>query len=428
MLLAAFWVRMTYGFIAEEIITPLVGAQSYVYLAFDAIIVALGMITMRHVHDFVWAFVFIISSWFITVLINEEGTMFYLNGLRDFISFLFVVPILRYFLNGKDSTRRNEFIEMMDSNLYWMLMVQIPCIFYQFFMYGAGDHGGGSLGNGNSGIISTFIYIVAFYLMNKRFDKQHYVKSLWRNKMLLLALVPTFFNETKISFIYFVLFFLLLIPLDKKAFMRTMIAIPLLVVAIWAGVLLYAATNGFSITEMLNLEYLYSDDEDLELYARWLFESGDEGFLEDLPRITKVALLPELWDEYNGAHDIYGFGVGHFKGGTVVADSEFYNANKWLLVGSVPYLYHIIIQLGYIGLALVIFYLGYVVGYKPIKGLKRDYAVQIYMVITWLMIFFYNDSLRFAHVVLPMFYICMLAYREDAAPKEISDPEIAVLS
>ncbi len=409
-LILAFWVRTTFGFVSEELLTFIAPLQPYIYLLFDAVIVLLGIMSITKKRDKIFAAIFVAITFFETYAENNLSILFYLNGIRDFLAYIFLIPIFVYLLGDDES--RDDIIEKFDKQLFYFVVIQFPCLVFQFILYGAGDHGGGSLGNYSSGIITTLIYVISFYLIQKRLDNRHYLSSLWQNKIYIILLIPTFLNETKISFVFLPLYFILLLPIDKKLFLRLLMTIPILIASLWGAVTAYVMSTGGSMGDVFSIEYytdMYLYNSESEDYAKWLMDE-DMGEMEDVPRMSKLMLLAEINQEHPG-HLLFGYGVGHFKGGTVVKDSAFFKEYKWLFTGSIPYAFHVFVQIGIIGIIMMFLYFVFIFIVSPEKGMKRNFNVQIYIILTLLLLLFYNDSIRNAYMMLPIVYVVMASWK-----------------
>lgn len=425
LLFTAFWIRVLWSFLADEILPIMHALTPIVHLAFDALILCMGIAVMGRKRDRVYAVVFVAVSCYITVVVNKLTLAFYANGLRDFFSYLFVIPIVNYFLSNP--ARKKAFVEGFDRQLYLFLLVQVPCVLYQFFLYGAGDMVGGSLGHWNSGVLTTMIFSISFYLMRKRLDPERYFMSLWQNKILILLLIPTQLNETKISFFYLLMYFLLLMPMNRKSFLRALAMIPALLIVIWLMGLAYVVSTGGDPGDMFSIEYyaetyLYDETGASEAYAEALFESGDDQ-RQDVPRFSKFMLLSDIHDE-NPGHVLTGFGLGQFKGGTLVENAKFYLKYQWMLDGTVPYAFHVWIQMGAAGIALMIWFFVNLFSAKQ-PGQRRDYNTHFFFVLIFIILMVYNDSIRFAYMCLPLAYIIMASWHDQEPAEEEDDGEEA---
>ena len=405
-LLTAFWLRAVSTFIFEEIIPPLESFQFSIALLFDAVIVGLGLLTMRNRYDLLMAAAVLVASYVSSCVLNDLPLIFFINGLRDVISLMFIVPIIRYLIT---SANGEGFVRRLDMHLFVFLVVQAFCLVYQYFTYGAGDHGGGSLGNGFSGMISTLIFLVSFYLMTKRLNYSNFFYSIITNKWLVILLIPAFLNETKISFFFLFMYFVLLVPIDKKIIVRSLAIIPVVCVALWGALLAYTVAIGEEVSDAFTLEYyteMYLMNEDSEEYAKWLVDADNGEDLEDIPRFTKLFLLEEVSEDHPG-HRLLGFGLGHFKGGTTLEVSDFYREYEWLLYGSIPYLFHMLVQLGFIGMVLfMLFWAKLLV--KDVGFGVRNYNVYAFVMLAIVALLLYNDSFRNAFMML-VFVYCVMA-------------------
>ena len=407
--IVTFWIRALWVYCVETFVPALGPLETVMQLAVDMVIATLGIVTMRRRSDIVYAAVFVVTALVITCFYNHNSVAFFLNGMRDFLGFILVMPIYHYF--SDNATRRARFIDRMDRHLLAFLIVQAVCITHQFLQYGAGDHGGGSLGNFQSGVITTLIYLISFYLAHKRMAGYSYVYGLWRNKWLIVLLAPTFLNETKVSFVFLAMYFVLLIPLNRRALVRMLVAIPLVLVLATVAFVTYSRVAGEQASGIFTMEYyteMYLYNEDSERYAQFLLEE-DNGTVEDVPRFTKIMLMGDIDDEHPG-HALTGWGAGQFKGGTITEQSDFYKEYEWLLFGTVPYSVHMWVQLGFIGLALMVVF--FVMNMRATHRSTPDMAIVVYLIITVLLIQFYNESLRNLFLMLVLNYVMVMSRHE----------------
>ncbi len=406
----ALWIRVTIGFVCQMMFTDLSPALPFAYLAFDVVIVALGCWTLSDRRDLVFGAVLLVVSALVTIAYNHESLFFYLNGIRDFLGYLFVLPVLRYLM--ADERRWESAGKRIDRFIYLYLWLQFPCMLIQFLYYGAGDHVGGSLGDYQSGMTSTFLFLGSFYLLQKRLDRNRLLASLWENKQYLVMLFPAFLNETKVSFVFLALYLLLLLPFDRKMFIRLTLAIPLMALLLYGAAVTYLVTTGNKAGDVFSIKYyaesylLAENGDDTQKYAEWLLENdGDrERDSEDVPRFSKFLFLFEMHEDEPGKA-LAGWGVGHFKGGTLVPNSDFYQQNEWLLIGTIPYLFHVLVQLGWLGVALMAAFFGLMLFRRPVAGAARDYNLQFYVLALLLLIMVYQDFLRNVLVCFLIFYV-----------------------
>ena len=410
-LFTCFWIWAVFGFVQDEILPFMTSLQSIVFMTLDIVLIALGLVTIKSLFDIVMGLIFITLTAISTIFLNDLTLANYLNGFREFLPFVFMVPVLRYFMG--DDRRRDDFIARFDKQLLIFLIIQAPCILYQFVKYGANDHGGGSFGNWFSGSISTIIYVITFYLVWKRWNSEYYLKSLDKNKWLLLLLLPTFFNETKISFIYFAVFFLLLYRFNIKLLFKMALAAPVFIVVYFFVYNAYMSSTQ-SEEESVDLNYLLFeylstnevDLDDMVLFSEML-EHGDFGddddWSVDLPRMTKIVMVPEVLSNTHGGI-VFGAGLSHFKGGTNVKPTKFAKEYHWILNGTQPYLFFVSIQLGLFGTLWIIAIMLSITGLFSKKRGNLS-KVSLYSLIVFVVILFYNSAFRIPVFCLVFFYI-----------------------
>lgn len=405
--IVCFWIWATYGFISEEIFPFLASLRLKLFLVLDVVILIVAFLTIKDKWSRVFIGLFIGYAFFVTCILANLGFLNFINGSRDYFSLL-MFPIVLYFVNSEDGS---EFKKRFDKTLYIFLIIQFVCIFFQFLKYGAGDHGGGSLGNGNSGIASILICIISFYFLQGKWNnRSNYFANIVENKFLIIMLLPVFFNETKVSFILILLYFILMIKYDKNSIFRLVISAPVIV---FISILLlnlytFATGNEDDVTsvEYYTESYLALEDSD-EIIE--MIETLDDGSLEewdtevDLPRFTKLGFFPSLM-ESSGNNALFGAGLSHFKGGTSVEETQFAKDYQWYLSGTKLFSFYTLVQLGYIGLIGSIIYFCYCFGMGK-KIPNRLIKLQIFLVVSTIIIFLYNNSFRFVPFGMVFFYI-----------------------
>lgn len=402
----AVWVQLCATFIFTELIPGLEGKQSYLYLLSDMVYLTLGLVTIKHRRD-----VFVVGSFYtiaiISAVVNHQGIIVFLNGSREFFGLLFMAPIIRYFLSGDNADR---FVRSVDRQLYVFLWVQLPCLVFQFVKYGAGDQGGGSLGYGCSGIVTTLIFLISFYLVNKRWDEtRSYVWNIYNNRILVLLLFMTILNETKIGFIYIILYFIFLMKIDRRFIFRLVMSVPL-VIALFSlmSYLYFTVTNANSeaFSEELFIDYFVGADMDalVDMAVAAQYEGTEFENIVDLPRFGRFLLLPEIFDSCDGGY-ILGAGIGQFKGGSVLETTELSSSFQWLLSGSVITIFFVVVQLGILGMIWIVYTIISLL-FTPDRQVRGN-SIFAYMAVLFVLTFIYNDSLRIAYVCFVMSYICM---------------------
>ncbi|MDE6310284.1 MAG: hypothetical protein K2L96_00505 [Muribaculaceae bacterium] len=410
--LVLFWTGMCIGFICDEI-PPLAAIRNPLLIVVDLILAILGFLTMRTRSDKVifWSFMAIgaVSSF----LVNHVSALTFFNGTRDFFGLLFCIPILHFFLSGD---RAGEFRDKFDKQVRIWLILQAVCITFQFLKYGANDHGGGTMGFGGSGMTSILIYLSSFYLIMKDWDFDDVWGSVRRHKWTIILLYPTFLNETKISFILLAAYCVLIFKPTKAMLIKMIYALPVAIAAMWGvGYLYLKATNQSDdvFTYEFFEEYLVGSDVDYWVdlalkmqdgyFDQWMLDPEDY-WAVDIQRMTKIALAPDILKKENGGIWL-GAGLGQFKGGTMTEATKFARQNNWLLQGSKPWIFFVIIQIGLIG---IIWFFCMII--RNLFG-PKDYTPEIKRMLIFastalLLIQFYDTSLRYYQFCFLFFYLC----------------------
>ncbi len=417
----AMWVMLCFGFVAEELIPPLESLRSFVFLLCEVVFLGLGLFTLRSKRD-ITVFVSFVVLAVVSSKLNNLSPVYVINGTRDFFGLLFAIPIIRFVLK---STHRDQFIESFDKQLFVFLFIQAFCLVWQFVRYGANDHGGGSMGNGFSGIVSTLIYIISFYLLSKRWNFDNYWVGIRDNKIYFILLLPTFLNETKISFIFLMAYFLLLLKVEWKTVFKVLVSIPLIIVGMVGAGLAYLTITQQSFEDVFTQaamdDYMIGEDPeeliDLAVAIQdEIYDEEDIGLI-DIPRFSKLLLVPEALPDSEGGV-LLGAGVGQFKGGSVLQLTEYAERWNWLLSGSIPFVFFILMQLGLIGVAWMFFVL--ITALLPRSSTLMGKNIKLFLWIIILLIMFYNDSLRYFPLCFILFYIALRGYT-NVPQKEISE-------
>jgi ABC-type branched-subunit amino acid transport system permease subunit len=114
-LLGVFWVLGTVGFVCDEFVPGLESLRSYILLACDAVLVLIGLMTLRHKADFLFIGSLLLIALTSSLVLNKLPITMTVNGIRVFFGVMFCYPIFRYFWD--DPNRRDRFIKAFDKNL-----------------------------------------------------------------------------------------------------------------------------------------------------------------------------------------------------------------------------------------------------------------------------------------------------------------------
>lgn len=365
-------------------------------VACDGMLALVGLLTLRKRVDVLLAASLVALTAVSTILVNGGSMMQWLNGLRYYFPLIFIVPILRYVASSKIGAAALR--QRMDLALFIFLALQTPCILEQLIRYGAGDHGGGSLGDRMSGIVSTIIYLTSFYLMLRRWDPaRSYIANIGRNWVLVALLLPSFLNETKVSFVLLPMYFFFLIP-GGRQYMRTLLWIvpttaALLATAGWLY-LNTADTHGDDVFSAEYLEfYMMGDESSLNqmelLYEQQAEEDEAEENNGDMVRGLKFAALPLVMSDKPWGAWI-GYGVGQFKGGTVMKKTRFARDYEWLVKGTQMMGMVWFVELGWAGVAWVLVWTAVLFRWF-VRGASRQGRLQWLLTLTLLLMSVYTS-------------------------------------
>ena len=137
-------------------------------------------------------------------------------------------------------------------------------------------------------------------------------------------------------------------------------------------------------------------------------------------------LLP-MFEEENPGHVPLGFGVGHFKGGTKLSHSEFYDQYEWYLLGTIPYLIHIYLQLGIVG---VLWYFAFVISIfiRHPKGYSnRDWNLQLFIALLISINLFYIEAPRDPVFCIVLYGLMAIAWLPDKTVEEKNEDQLESL-
>lgn len=407
-----FWVSMCFNFVVEEFFVPLKSLEFAFSVFVQFAFALLGLLLLRNKHDILVIGAFLAITVLSTLIINGLPVKMFINGLRNFFALLFAIPVIRFFVTGPGAA---EFKARFDKQLQIWLYIQAVCVMWQFFKYGANDAGGGSMGYGASGMVSMLIYLISYYLVVQKWDFDDFLGSLRRNYANVLLLLPTFFNETKISFVLLILYFLLLYKPSRSAILKVIYVVPV-VIALGAGLIAtYLHATGADADYVLSMDfvdaYFFGAEMDETIEIAMDVQDGyyDDGLEEgqvwllDIARLAKFPLtIPELEKTPGGL--VLGAGLGNLNGGKRMGESDFSRKNRWMLIGSRPWSFTLLVETGFCGIIWFFWMVisGFFCGFKYSFFSKRMY---FYLGICIFLMLFYNEALWYVNFCIPFFYL-----------------------
>lgn len=344
---------------------------------FLIVVITVSFIKLKS-NYFKYLFIYIIISSISYAVSDNSSLTGQINGIREtlvFICYFIIIDVL--YNSGPIENINNKFITFA----YFFLIIQIPVSILQFIKFGAGDKVGGTFGAGGSGVLTFSVFLLIFYLIENKIKRPK--ERLKKAMQLLIFLLPIALNETKISFILLLLYFLSFINFKKIG--SSIFITALGIISIIAFSFIYTTQENVSYKNPL--EGIYSGDF-LNSYLL-----GDEIVDEDVPRFTKLIVGTQKLA--NDGDLLLGKDYGAFTGSQSRMSSEFSKKYEWLLAGSRPYSFFLIISGGVILLVLIIWLVFSEIFRKQPKGIKNySSPLLLFLSAVFLISLFYNDGLR----------------------------------
>lgn len=427
-----FWVVSCTGFVTQEILPFLDVLYRPIMLLADVTLLILGLKTLSNRTEKWLIAIFFAIAILANTVFNHLSLLVTVNGIRDFVPLIFALPLVRYLF--VTSRYADKFRESMDRQLFIFLVLQAVCITEQFLRYGAGDHGGGTMGNYCSGIATVSICLTSFYFTTRNWDPDRYLYSLWENRKYIILLYPVFLNETKVCFVLLAIYFALLYRYNFRSVGKVFIALPFMALVLAGAYFAYSSATDNDEADVTSGDFIETyltggtDAEEIVELANNAeeYDLFDETWgYEDLPRFLKLGFLFPVLDVDAGGGIWFGAGVGHFKGGTFLDTTPMAKEYRWLIGGTIPMLFFIAFSLGIVGLIWFIAWSLHFIAFKRYNdslGLK----MKIFIGLTILIILFYNDSIRYYPLPFLLYYFAMLSSRNDedkSKGDELSAPE-----
>lgn len=393
------------GFVADNFAANSI--SSYGLVIVDAVLICLGILSLGKQKNKVFSIIFLIFivSSTITFFINHTSLITHLNGLREYLIIISSILFLNHVFNSK------YFLYFHSKFIFfcWLFIIlQVPISLIQFMQHGAGDAVGGGFGNGGSGTLSLCTFLIIFFL-NCHFS----IKSGERNfplpRLLLFVpfLLPTFINETKLTFVLIGVFFVLLLEFKFTNVFKISVISLIAVSLFFAYEFIYTSTTAKNnyFRRQASYERIFS----LDFLDRYL-SSEEISRGTDVSRLTKINIAYLLICEDPGSF-LFGKGLGLFKGGSVMESSRFSKKFDWLLSGTRPYLFFLLIQGGVIGtLLIIIFILAPIYKSRTSSTFFIINRMRIFLIFLFMVILVYNPAFRTGGFVIFFSYLSLFCY------------------
>jgi len=384
------------AFSAAEFLRPVI------LLFCDLSVIALGLTAIRERSLYLkicLAFI-VISTFSFIWNIYDVNLITHLNGIRQFLIVFFSLMFTRHILTSVCAQAfHHKFNRYVYIFLYLQLLVSIP----QFFIFGGGDRVGGTIGSGGSGVLTLLVYILVLYLI---IDKSAQEGKAYPDFSIALRhlhfLIPSFINETKITFILIPLFVLVLLHFSRRTIIQSVFALGLFVAIMFLFNKYYSHT--------LSDEYQRKPENAIQTFTQqefiqnYLLNQNTENF--NISRFTKIKIGFEILSK-STEDMIFGKGYGLFKGRTLIGESDFARRYNWLLYGTNNYLFFLLIQGGIALVLLTVFTFIY-----PLLPFRKNSSLAIvinryrlFLVLVFILILFYNTAPKSGVFMLPLAYL-----------------------
>ena len=372
------------GFLSD---IALSSERTMLYVAFDGLIIFLSLLSLAYLRGrLIWIVLFILACIGVNLSYSSSDLLYSLNGVREILILVSMVIFYNKIFSEDNEDVAEEYVELMKKFAVLFLIAQLPVAFMQYYQYGPTDYVGGTFGNKGSGILTLSVVCMVFFL-------SHFVRSNTQRVLLYFCLVPLLLNETKLSFILIPVLILLIHFQPKlKNILGGLVA---------AGLFLYIFNMYYS-NEGLDFDNSMAGIFSKDFLDAYLF--GDIYSSEDIPRFTKIVLGWRLAAEETRTL-LFGVEYGIFKGGTMVQSSQFGESIQWLVSGTRPYFFFLILQGGLLLVAGLTWMLFHINRYF----VKNNNKFKTFLLMIFLMILFYNDALRNQGFVVIYFFTVFYA-------------------
>lgn len=347
-----------------------VESRTAFYAAFDVMIFLLGLLSFSKLKGALsYLFLFFLLCFILNFSYSEANFIGSLNGFREILSVVFIVIFYnKIFAEGNEETTR-EYLDIMKKFGYIFLASQIPIAAFQYIQNGGpGDAVGGSYGAYGSGVLTMSVICMVYFL-------HLHTTKLSNIAFLYVSLVPLLLNETKISFILIPMM-ILFIRFDLK-FKNVALALGGAAVFFVLFSMYYTDQSGENDASSIFTEDFLSDYLMADIYM-----------YDDIPRFTKIILAWQMLSDQTNTF-LFGFEYGLFKGVNTLRDSDFAQEYGWLLTGTRPYLFYLLMQGGI--MLVTAFFLLVAHANRYFRSINK---LKVFLIILFIIILVYNDLFR----------------------------------
>lgn len=353
------------------------------YGVLDVLVLGLGITSLSSLRGRLGFIVLFIISCFVINLSYSEASLFSsFNGFREILIILCMVTFYKKVFAEGNEEMTEDYINIVKNFGYVFLIMQIPAAGYQFIMHGPSDKVGGTLGNWGSGVLTLTVVCFIYFL-------HFFSRNITVNILLYITLIPLFLNETKISFI--------LIPM-MILFIWVKLQAKNIILGIGGAVVAFLLFNNF-----FSASYIDFDNNAAGIFSKDFLSDylmADIYTYDDIPRFTKIILAWNFLTEQTNTF-LFGMEYGLFKGTGSGEFSSFIQTYYWLLIGTRPYLFFLLMQGG---IMLVIGFLWLYFHVNKVFINMNKFKTYLFLIL--LLILCYNDVLRtHSFVALYFFFV-----------------------
>jgi hypothetical protein len=358
------------------------------YAGFDLIIMGLAITSLSSIKPrLATILLFIVGCITINLVNNDNDILYSLNGLREIINILCLSIFFNHVFFGDNEELAADYVEIVRKFGTVFLIAQLPVAAYQFSIHGPSDAVGGTYGNLGTGNLTLSVICMVFFM-------SHFTQNLSQRLMLYFCLVPLFLNETKISFI---LIPMLILFIHFKPKVKSILGAGLA-----AGLALFIFNRFFTTNIGVDFENNLTGIFSKDFIEGYLF--GDIYTYSDVPRFTKIILAWQMLAE-NTVTFLFGFEYGIFRSTDVGEMSQFSQTMQWLMVGTRPYLFFLMIQGGILLVVGILWLILYINRYFTSYNNKY----KTFLFIIFILILMYNDALRSHNITIVFFFSMFFA-------------------
>lgn len=371
------------------------------YAAFDAMILLLGLLSFSKMKgSLAYIFILFLACFILNFSYSEANFIGSLNGFREILVVVFAVIFFNKIFAEGNEDLAEDYMNIFKKFGYIFLVSQIPIAVFQYIQNGGpGDAVGGSFGAFGSGVL-TMSVICMVYFLHLQTTKVSNIALLY------VCLVPLLLNETKISFILIPMM-VLFVRFDLK-FKNLAMALGGAAVFLVLFSMYYTDQSGENDASSIFTEDFLSDYLMADIYM-----------YDDIPRFTKIMLAWQMISEQTNTF-LFGFEYGLFKGVNTLRDSDFAQTYGWLLTGTRPYLFYLLLQGGIMLVTAFFLLLAHVNNYfRSFNKLKG------FLLILVLIILVYNDLFRTQTFLILFFFISYYANSKFYTPDPAANKNIA---